>query len=592
MPASVTTRVAPTDAPSRAATCARSSNSSAPPSPAPPAMIRGASPKLEHAPGRPRRARSAPARWRRSRASRRRRLPTLPSCPSPRPPPASVRLAGRAHRELSHGRRRADRLVRDGWRLCHRAGAREGASPRTARPPRRWAICRALPSDNGRPVSRQPDRAGEKRPAEQARPGEGRGRGRPADAGRRTTARRLRRPGPPPRPTAPGRKARQLDRSELAGDPPFEQSLARGPPPRRRREARCPPASASASSPPVANSPSLTGTTASGPPPAQHDEPTCSPSITAACARLGATQSPARLTVEAGLPAGAARSRARRPARPGTASTTQSTSRLSSSPVGWWSSWSAAGVGADDDAVGRLADPLLGRPHLEALEVERDAEILSHHHRRRDDLDRAAAVAQQLGDARRLVETHLVHDEHPSHRLDRAPRHGRRGRCHRGEHLGDVGDGDALSNGIGVPERASRGANRSQHHDVRASARSALPRLSPPRRARRSTASWRHSISWLRTRSPSSARFGTDAARRTWPPGSAARSSTVTRWPRLPAAMAACSPAGPAPTTTRTGPGRRDRSRRRRRHRLSGASRRPARPPDPWPGSRCTRATG
>ncbi len=59
-----------------------------------------------------------------------------------------------------------------------------------------------------------------------------------------------------------------------------------------------------------------------------------------------------------------------------------------------------------------------------------------------------------------------------------------------------------------------------------------------------------HSWTWLRTRSPSSARFGTDAARRTWPPASCSRSRTVTWWPLRAAAIAACRPAGPAPTTS------------------------------------------
>ncbi len=66
--------------------------------------------------------------------------------------------------------------------------------------------------------------------------------------------------------------------------------------------------------------------------------------------------------------------------------------------------------------------------------------------------------------------------------------------------------------------------------------------ISTPRRP----ASW----SWLRTRSPNSARLGTLAASATCPPAAPAASHTVTRWPLRAAAMAACRPAGPAPTTS------------------------------------------
>ena len=65
-----------------------------------------------------------------------------------------------------------------------------------------------------------------------------------------------------------------------------------------------------------------------------------------------------------------------------------------------------------------------------------------------------------------------------------------------------------------------------------------------------STPSRWHSWSWLRIRSPNSARFGTLAARRTWPPASGSRSQTVTLCPLRAAAMPACIPAGPAPTTS------------------------------------------
>ena len=49
--------------------------------------------------------------------------------------------------------------------------------------------------------------------------------------------------------------------------------------------------------------------------------------------------------------------------------------------------------------------------------------------------------------------------------------------------------------------------------------------------------------------SPNSARLGTDAAIVTWPPASGCCSNTVTRCPLRRAAIAACRPAGPAPTT-------------------------------------------
>ena len=91
----------------------------------------------------------------------------------------------------------------------------------------------------------------------------------------------------------------------------------------------------------------------------------------------------------------------------------------------------------------------------------------------------------------------------------------------------------------------------------------------------------RHSLTWLRTRSPNSARLGTDAARRTWPPASASRSSTRDPVPvarrgdrRLHARRARRRPRAP---TRRAG-----RDARRRR----------PRPRDRSAGSRCSPASG
>ena len=67
-------------------------------------------------------------------------------------------------------------------------------------------------------------------------------------------------------------------------------------------------------------------------------------------------------------------------------------------------------------AVGRLHDPSDRRPRVEALEIERDPEILPHDHGGRRDLDSAAPVCQQLGDTRRLMEAELVYDEDASRR--------------------------------------------------------------------------------------------------------------------------------------------------------------------------------
>ena len=80
-------------------------------------------------------------------------------------------------------------------------------------------------------------------------------------------------------------------------------------------------------------------------------------------------------------------------------------------------------VGALHDALGVGADPPV-------LHVERDAEVLADDHSRRDDLDGAAAVGEQLGHRRRVVEADLVDHHHLAGRVHRAV-----------EHLADVGDG-------------------------------------------------------------------------------------------------------------------------------------------------------
>ena len=62
-------------------------------------------------------------------------------------------------------------------------------------------------------------------------------------------------------------------------------------------------------------------------------------------------------------------------------------------------------VGALHDAFGRGSHPPV-------LHVEGDAEVLAHHHAGGDDLDRAAPVGQQLGDARGVMEADLVDHHH------------------------------------------------------------------------------------------------------------------------------------------------------------------------------------
>ena len=107
----------------------------------------------------------------------------------------------------------------------------------------------------------------------------------------------------------------------------------------------------------------------------------------------------------------------------GPASTTQSTSRCSVVPVGWWSSCTAPGSSAITTRSVDWTMLSCRSAHVEAFEIERDAEILPHHHRRRGDLDRAAPVGEQLGDARRLVEPELVDDENAARRRRRALEH-------------------------------------------------------------------------------------------------------------------------------------------------------------------------
>ena len=118
----------------------------------------------------------------------------------------------------------------------------------------------------------------------------------------------------------------------------------------------------------------------------------------------------------------------------------------------------------------------------------------------------AAAVGEQLGDRRGVVEADLV-DHHDVAERVRPRRRARRGR--------------RTTFGRRRPAPTTGGPARRRWPRSTWSGRRSLDqaRATRRRRTRSSTPSRRHSVSWLRTRSPNSARLGTDAARRTCPPG-------------------------------------------------------------------------
>ena len=280
----------------------------------------------------------------------------------------------------------------------------------------------------------------------------------------------------------------------------------------------------------------------------------------------GATQSPTRSTRHAGVAqvvvqplGGRGGDRRARPSR---------ASRSWFAPVGWWSSVSVVPSKPIGTRSVDCTMPLAFGPHPPVLHVERDAEVLADDHARRDDLDLAAAVGEQLGDRRGVVEADLVDDDDAARRARR-----RRSSTSRTSH--DVGRRRAAptTGRCGSAPVATMTWSGRVSHD--------RARPSPRRRTRSSTPSRRHSVTWLRIMSPSSARFGTVAASRTCPPG----------WPALVDRDACPARAARSPPAARP-------ARRRppaRRCRLSPAVRRPAGRDGPrgrCAGSRCSRASG
>ena len=223
-----------------------------------------------------------------------------------------------------------------------------------------------------------------------------------------------------------------------------------------------PPASATVSSAPAGSSPSRTTTTArTGISAGIGHSATAArcPSITAACARRGVTQSPARCTSNGAAcncchsaSSGCLMDRADDPvAEPLGLLSGRMVQQREHHPAGAAAGRRVIGSHADHHQVGGLADPLGMRAHVEGLHVQGDAEILADDHAGGDDLHRAAPVGQQLGGAGGLVEAEVIDHHYLPGRLGAAF-----------EHVADV----HYARMTGSPVRRLRPRPGGQHHGV------------------------------------------------------------------------------------------------------------------------------
>ena len=292
------------------------------------------------------------------------------------------------------------------------------------------------------------------RPVEPRRRAGARGRGRRARHGRRTSGDAAQQRG---QARGPGRRPEPLHRCRRhqTWRAPASDARPRARP--RYRRPAVPPASATASSAPAGSRPLRATITASAP---------------------GGAAGSQRLTVPP--PPDDLRRRRRGPGegpgsrRPGATERTRPVRKVrhSSSSGSWWTEQTTQSQTRCLVGSGRMvlegehhrlgavvsaarATPIGTRSTLwtmplawaftfQSLHVEGDAEVLADHHRVGHDLDPAAAVGQQLGGRRRLMEAELVDDDHagpadrpgPRARLARRPpadrspaHHGRAGRA-------------------------------------------------------------------------------------------------------------------------------------------------------------------
>ena len=174
----------------------------------------------------------------------------------------------------------------------------------------------------------------------------------------------------------------------------------------------------------------------------------------------------------------------------------------------------------------------------------------------RDERDLAAAACERLGYARALpVALEVEHDDRAV-----AERARRRARVR-------------PASSRRAPWEPPRWRPRRRRVRAQRSRRRLPPARARARRRAASSSRTRHSIN-----SANGSWSGRRAIRRTWPPASRARSSTVTRWPRSAATRAASRPARPAPDDEHVA-------------RLAAGERSPSAPRDPQPGF-CTQAIG
>ena len=193
-------------------------------------------------------------------------------------------------------------------------------------------------------------------------------------------------------------------------------------------------------------------------------------------------------------------------------------------------------------------------------------EILTDDHAVGDDLDRAAPVGEQLGDRRGLVEAELVDDHHPPVRVGPAL-----------EHVAHVDHPRVVA----APTTAGPGrapVARTTTSGPSAASTSAASTSTPVRHVdARAGGPARPGCGRGRT---NSARLGTLAATRTWPPRRSLALVEDDPVPALGRRHRGLQAAGPAADDDHPPPGRAG----------AAAARRP--PPARSAGSRCSRATG